>query len=438
MHFRRTAAVAALLLATTTLAAADWPQWQGPNRDGKSDESGLLQSWSKDGPPLAWKINLGGYGYSSPSIVGDRLYITGAEDKETGAKEFALCLSTKDGKRIWKTPLPVGKQNYRDTSRGNGPRGSVTVDGDLLYMVGARGDLTCLKAADGSKVWSVSYSDDFGGNPGAWGYSESVLIDGDKLICTPGGKQGTMAALDKKTGKVIWRSKELTDSAVYCSPIVADIAGVRQYITQTNAGPKGREDPGASVGVRASDGKLLWRFNELKRRTAVIPTPVVQDNYVFFTSGYGAGCELVKIEPAGKGEVKASLVYTKNPLIANHHGGVLRVGEYIYGHSDRGGWTCFEFKKGGEEPEWQERKALGKGSVTYADGHLYCYSEREGTCVLVEASPGGWKEKGRFTIPEKMNPRPGGAIWTHPVVANGKLYLRDHLHLFCYDVAAKK
>ena len=429
MHFRRTAAVAALLLATTTLVAADWPQWRGPNRDGKSTETDLLQSWSKSGPPLAWKINLGGYGYASPVVVGDRLYITGAEDQETGDKEFALCLNTKDGKQIWKQPLPRGTKSYRDTSRGNGPRASITIDGDLLYAVGARGDLTCMKTADGSKVWSRNYADDFGGNPSSWGYSESVLIDGDKLICTPGGKQGAMAALNKKTGEPIWRSTSLTDGAVYCSAIAADIAGVRQYITQTQQ---------ASVGVRASDGKLLWRFDELKRRTAVIPTPVVQNNYVFFTSGYGAGCELVKIEPTGKGEVKASLVYTQNPLISNHHGGVIRVGEYIYGHSDRGGWTCFEFKKGGEEPEWQERKALGKGSVVFADGHLYCYSEREGICVLVEASPGGWKEKGRFTIPEKMDPRPGGAIWTHPVVANGKLYLRDHVHLFCYDVAGKK
>jgi outer membrane protein assembly factor BamB len=436
MHFRRTAAVAALLLATTTLAAADWPQWQGPNRDGKSEETGLLQSWSKDGPPLAWKINLGGYGYSSPSIVGDRLYITGSE-KADGSKEFALCLNTKDGKQIWKSPLPSGKYGGKD--RGPGPRSSATVDGEVLYTVGPAGDLTCLKTADGSKVWSVNFVKDLGGNSGSWGYSESVLIDGDKLICTPGGKRGSMVALDKKTGKELWRSKELTDAAHYCSVIVADIAEVRQYITQTNAGPAGgRNDPGAAVGVRASDGKLLWRFNELKRRTAVIPTPVVQDNYVFFTAGYGAGCELVKIEPAGKDEVKASLVYTKKPLFANHHGGVIRVGEYIYGHSDSGGWTCLEFKRGGDEPEWQERKALGKGSVTYADGHLYCYSEREGTCVLVEASPGGWKEKGRFTIPEKMDPRPGGQIWTHPVVANGKLYLRDHLHLFCYDVAAKK
>jgi outer membrane protein assembly factor BamB len=300
------------------------------------------------------------------------------------------------------------------------------VDGDVLYVLGARGDLSCLKTADGSKVWSVSYVTDFGGNPGSWGYSESVLIDGDKLICTPGGGKGAMAALDKKTGKPLWRSTDLKDQATYSSVVAADIGGVRQYITQTQA---------AAVGVRASDGKLLWRVDQLQRRTAVIPTVVVQDNYAFFTSGYGAGCELLKLEPDGKDGTKATVVYTKNALLANHHGGVIRVGEYVYGHSDRSGWVCFDFKKGGDEPVWAEKK-FGKGSVAYADGHLYCYSEKDGEVVLVEASPKGWKETGRFTIPEKSTPRPGGSIWTHPVVANGKLYLRDHQHLFCYNVSA--
>ena len=255
-----------------------------------------------------------------------------------------------------------------------------------------------------------------------------MLIDGNKLLCTPGGKNGSIVALDKKTGKKLWQSADLTDGAGYASIIAADIGGVHQYITQTMQ---------AGVGVRASDGKLLWRVAELGRRTAVIPTPVVYKDHVFFTAGYGAGCELIKLTPEGKDGIKATVVYTKNPLIANHHGGVVRVGDLLYGHSDRVGWFCFDFMKGGEESEW-ESKALDKGSVTYADGHLYCYGENKGTVVLAEATPDGWKEKGRFELPEKSkHPRRSGKLWAHPVVTNGKLYLRDHELLFCYDVAAK-
>lgn len=431
MSFRALTLAAGLLAAGTVLAADqpgpfDWPQWRGQHRDGKSPETGLLQSWPKGGPPLAWKADIHGIGYSGPAVVGDKLYIAAAEDAKTGEKEFALCLNANTGKQVWKTPLPTGPKGYGDTSRGNGPRSTPTVDGDVLYILGPHGDLSCLKTANGNKVWAISYVTDLGGDPGRWGYSESILVDGNKLIGTPGGSKGGMVALDKKTGKPIWRCTDLKDAATYSSPVAADIGGVRQYITQTQK---------AAVGVRASDGKLLWRVDQLKRGVAVIPTVVMQDNYAFFTSGYGAGCELLKLEPDGKGGTKADVVYTKNPVLSNHHGGVIRVGDYIYGHSDRNGWVCFEFKKGGEDPVWSERK-FGKGSVAYADGHLYCYTEGGGEVALVAASPDGWKETGRFTIPEKSNPRPGGSIWTHPVIANGKLYLRDHQHLFCYNIKA--
>jgi outer membrane protein assembly factor BamB len=420
-------AALAVFLAATTLPAADWPQWRGPNRDGISTETGLLKAWPKGGPPLAWKINLGGYGYASPSIVGDKIYITAAEDHEKGQKEFALCLSAKDGRQIWKTPeLPVGDKKYSDYSRGNGPRSSPTVAGEFVYILGAHGDLCCLKAADGSVVWSHNLVKDFGGKLEAWGYSESVLIDGGKLVCTPGGDKGTILALDPKTGKKIWQSEELKDPPGYASIIAADIGGVRQYITQTNK---------SAVGVRASDGKLLWRVAQLKRGVAVIPTPIVHDGYAFFTSGYGAGCELIKLEPDGDG-TKATVVYTNNKLLTNHHGGAIRIGGYVYGHSDSGGrWVCFDDTQGGSDPTSEFK--FGKGSVIAADGRLYCYSESKGEVVLVDASPGGWKEMGRFEIPQKSTPRRGGSIWTHPVIANGKLYLRDHELLFCYNIAAK-
>jgi outer membrane protein assembly factor BamB len=257
-----------------------------------------------------------------------------------------------------------------------------------------------------------------------------VLIDGEKLICTPGGKKGVLAALNKKDGSVLWRSKEFTEGAQYSSVIAVEVGGVRQYIQQVQK---------AVVGIRATDGKLLWRENAIPSGVAVIPTPIFHDNQVFVTSGYGAGCALIQLTPDGKEGTSAKLVYA-NKMMINHHGGVVRVGDYIYGYSDKGGWMCLDYKKmekDTEDPVWKENKKLGKGSITFADGNLYCYAEKSGTLALIEASPKGWNEKGRLELPEKTDPKNrtgGGAIRTHPVIANGKLYLRDMDLLFCFDL----
>jgi outer membrane protein assembly factor BamB len=258
-----------------------------------------------------------------------------------------------------------------------------------------------------------------------WGYTESPLVDGDHVVCTPGGANGAVAALNKKTGDVVWRSQGFTDRAGYSSLVVSEAGGVRQYVQMT----------GESVaGVAAKDGTVLWRFPR-SSRVAAIPTPVCFDNFVYVTSGYGTGCALLKLTADG-GKFKADEVYANKNMV-NHHGGVARVGGHIYGFSDGKGWVCQDVKTGAIV--WQERNKLGKGSLTCADGHLYCYSERDGTLVLVEASTAGWKESGRFTIPQQSKlPRPpqqrSSNFWTHPVVANGRLYLRDQELIFCYDV----
>lgn len=423
----RLLAVLAALLAMHTARAADWPQWRGPNRDGVSTETGLLTQWPKDGPSLAWKADLGGVGYGSPSISAGKVFILGAEDAQEGQKEICACLDVKTGQRAWKADLPAAEGGYLH-GWGSGPRSSPTVEGDAVYILGARGDLLRLNAADGQKVWAVNLVKGFGGAIPGWGYSESVLIDGDNLICTPGGKKGALLALDKKTGKPVWQSAELTDAAGYASVVAADVGGVRQYVTQTQA---------AAVGVRAKDGKLLWREAGLKRAVAVIPTPIVHDGMAFFTAGYGAGSELFKLN-SKDGATTAEKVYSANKVLVNQHGGVARIGDHIYGHSDNGNkWVCIEYKTDATDPVW-ESKALDKGSLTAADGHLYLYGQRSGTCVLAEATPKEWKEKSRLELPEKSkHPRRDGAIWAHPVVSNGKLYLRDHELLFCFDVAAK-
>ncbi|AWM39004.1 outer membrane biogenesis protein BamB [Gemmata obscuriglobus] len=418
------------LLACGTIASAgDWPQWRGPNRDGHSADTALLGAWPADGPKLLWSLTDAdkvGTGYGSPAVVGNRMYIIGADGAKQTAAEFVTCLDLKDGNRVWRQNLETTPGKFSD-GWGGGPRSTPTVDGDALYVLGVTGDLVCLGAEKGDIRWSKNLVKDYGGGIPIWGYSESPLVDGDKLLVTPGNKGG-MIALDKRTGKTVWQCKELTDGAAYSSILVTEVGGVRQYVQQTMA---------SGVGVRASDGKLLWKVGGIGRRTAVIPTPVLHDNYVFFTAGYGAGCECFKLEKDGDG-TKATEVYTKNKVVANHHGGVVRVGDYIYGHSDSSGWVCFDMKKGGDEAVWQN-KGVGKGSVSFADGFLYCYSENDGTLARVKAAETGYVESGKFAIPQKSKLRPKqGKVWAHPVIAGGRLILRDYELLFVYDVRKPK
>jgi outer membrane protein assembly factor BamB len=417
---------ACLTALAVPVLAADWPQWRGPDRTDISKETGLLKTWPKNGPTLLWTNSDAGVGYSGPAIVKNRLYTLGAFDKT----EYLYALDVASGKRLWRTEIaPLYSNGY-----GDGPRCTPTVDGNLIYVLvagaGNQGILACV-TTDGKKVWTKSMVKDFGGRQmGGWGYSESPLVDGNQVICCPGGKQGHMVALDKKTGKLLWRCKEVTDMATYSSVIVAEVGGIRQYIQTTWTGSEG-----GIIGVSAKDGRLLWRVPRDGWRTAVVPTPIYHNNHVFVSAGYGAGCDLIKLTPTGK-EIKAEKVYTNTNMV-NHHGGVILVGDQLYGYSDRGGWVCMDFLSG--KVIGSERR-LPKGSLTCADGHLYCYSETDGTVVLVEASPNawtekGWKESGRFKIPQESKlPRKQGRIWTHPVVADGRLYLRDLDLIFCFDV----
>jgi hypothetical protein len=395
--------------------SADWPQWRGPNRDDVSAEKGLLRSWPQGGPKLLWSYTDAGIGYSGPAVVDDRLYIMGGDGKKT----YAYALDVGSHERIWS--VEIGP--FFENGNGDGPRGTPTVDGDRLYAITGHGDLVCLETAGGKQRWHVNLRKDLGGDMASgWGYTESPLVDGAKLICTPGGKNGTLAAINKDTGAVLWRSKELTDKAIYSSPIVAEADGVRQYIVRTGGGV---------AGVAADDGRLLWH-SDLNAHGISVTTPVYQDHCVYTTTGYGVGCGLVRLTSAD-GKFKAEKVYDGDArkAIVNHHGGVVLVGDYIYGYSDGKGWVCQEFKTG--KVKWASTK-LGKGSLTCADGMLYCYTESGGNVCLVEASPDGWREHGRLKIPRESKVNRKGGIWTHPVVANGRLYVRDQDLVFCYDV----
>ncbi len=387
----------------------DWSQWRGPDRSGLAKETGLLKQWPKSGPPQAWSISGLGSGYGTVSLLADKIYVQGTQ----GNSSVVLCLNRADGRKIWTKPLG---RSLND-SRGGGPRGTPTVEADCLYALTEAGDLACLRTRDGSLVWSRNILKDFGGSNPNWKCSESPLIDGNNVIVTPGGNRASVVALDKTTGKTVWASRELSDRAAYSSCVIAEAGGVRAVTTLTAS---------AAVGVRASDGKLLWRYPRVANRTANVATPVVQGRRVLYTTAYSTGCALLELA-AQNGGIEAREVYFSRDMM-NHHGGIVLVDGFVYGFSGSI-LTCMEFATG--KVRWKDR-SVGKGSLTYADGDLYLLGENN-TVGLAQASPDGYREGGRFRIADQ-----GWPSWAHPVVCAGKLYIRNQGVLTCYDVAEKR
>jgi outer membrane protein assembly factor BamB len=394
---------------TVPSGPADWPQLRGPERNGVSKDTGLIKQWPSSGPQRVWSISSLGEGFGSIAIKGDRIFVQGTKEDLS----VIFCLNRADGKTVWSAALGP-KVNE---GRGNGPRSTPTIDNDRVYVLTENGDLACLRAPDGSPVWRKNILKEFGGSNPGWLISESPLIDGDRVIVTPGGRGAGIVALDKMTGKEIWRAKDLSDEAGYSSAIAADVGGVRTIMNFTSR---------AAVGVRASDGKLMWRNSSAANGTANCATPVFADGKVFFTSDYGTGAALLGLSAQG-GEVKAQELYFTKEM-KNHHGGVVLLNGYLYGFSGSSGLTCIEFATG--KRMWVNR-SVGKGSLAYADGMLYLLSEKQ-VVGLAEANPNAYIEKGRFSIPDQ-----GKDSWAYPVVAGGKLYIRDQGTLTAYDVKAK-
>jgi outer membrane protein assembly factor BamB len=406
------------------LRADDWPQWQGPDRTNASKETGLLKSWPKDGPKLLWTFRDAGVGYSGPALVGDRLYTMGAR----GESEFVIVLDARTGKELW--AKPIGPTfTFKGNEWGDGPRSTPTIEAQRVYALGGQGELVCLDADSGKTIWHHNLYKEFDGwvmdNYGVakvgWGYCEGPLVDGNQVVVTPGGEKGLLVAFNKETGNPIWRSKEAKGKAPYSSIIVAEVDGVRQYIQAMDKGV---------VGVAPKDGQVLWHY-EKEFTDMAIPTPIFHDQKLFVTAGWNQGCYVIRPPKNGKVTEQAK-VYEKK--YSNEEGGVVLVGEHVYGFFDNKGWVCLKFATG--EEAWAETTKLAKGSLTCADGHLYCYSDSDGTVALVAADPASkWAEKGRFAIPQKSERRkPNARIWTHPVVSNGRLYLRDQELIFCFDI----
>jgi outer membrane protein assembly factor BamB len=405
------AVLSSLLVPIHPAFGGDWPQWRGPERDGHSSDTGLLTSWPEGGPKLVWRIQDLGLGYSSLAVIGGRIY-TMSDREETS---HVLALDAANGKLLWATKL--GKGGAPGWGGFVGPRCTPTVDGDLIYAMGQYGELICLTAADGKEVWRRHLVDDFGGKLPEWGFTESPLIDGGRLVCTPGGSQGAIVALNKKTGDLFWQSTQFTDPAAYVSVQRAIIHGVPQYVQLTQA---------SVVGIDTETGNVLWQAKR-EGQTAVIPDPIVKDNKVYVTSGYGVGCNLFTISKDTDG-FHVEQTYANKQMV-NHHGGVVLVGDYLYGYSDGKGWMCQELDSG--KMVWREKGKLPKGAVTFAEGRLYLRAEKgPGTVALIEATPDGYRETGRFDQPDRTEKN----SWTYPIITGGRLYLRDQDLLLCYDI----
>ena len=401
-----TVAALSLPVVVSNRSLDDWSQWRGKNRDGISAERGLLKDWPAGGPKLAWTVKGAGEGYSSFAVAGGKVYTLGAR----GGTEFTMAFDEATGKKLWE----VATGNRFRNDRGDGPRGTPTIDGGQVYAYGASGDLAVLDAATGKIAWKINVIEKFGGRNITWGLSESPLVMPDRILINAGGSGASIVAVNRKDGSLIWKSGN--DEAGYSSGILVPFEGIPQAIFFSAS---------HGVAVDARDGRQLWTYGKASNGTANVATPIARGNKVFFSSDYGTGAGLVALSGTGN-KITASEVYFTREM-RNHHASSVLVGDHLYGFSSAI-LTAMKFDTG--QVAWRDR-SVGKGSVVFADDRLYLFSDN-GVFGLAEANPAGYKEHGRFEIRTGSLP-----TWSHPVVANGKLYLRDQDTIYAYSVAAK-
>ena len=428
VKFRLLVAIPALGLCfsaipfTSFANSADWPQWRGPDRSGSSAERGLLKQWPKEGPKLLWQVHDIGDGYSTPAVVGSRIYVMSNRGMDN---EYVQAISTKDGKSVWMTRVGnVGNPNQNPSYPK--ARSTPTVDGNLLYALSSDGDLACLETGSGNIRWQKNIRKEFGGQPGEWAYAESPLVDVDVVVVTPGGAEASMVALNKKTGALVWKTAlPGGDPAGYASAISIEAAGRRQYVQLT---------PRGIVGVDAKTGQLLWSYREAAKGPAQYFTPVARDGFVY-GGALGVGGGLVRLKPEGDRVVAEQVYFTRG--LPNGIGGAVLFADTLFGTEVGQSLVAAEFTTG--KVKWKTDN-FGWASVAAADGLLFCHLIN-GDVVLVEATPEAFHERGRFTPPLQPTHKKAGDFgeeaFAYPVVANGRLYIRDLGTLWAYDIKAR-
>lgn len=401
-------------------APQDWPQWRGPHRDAQSPAQGISKNWEEAPPELLWQAEGAGKGYGGLAVAGGKIFAVGDFDDGQSVAAFRQA----DGAELWRTPLTDGPSEHSY----DGSRCTPTVDGDRLYVTASQGLVACLRASDGEMLWQRAF-EEFGGKMmSGWGYSESPLVDGDAVIVTPGGDDAMLVKLDKSTGEEIWRSpsppagEKGKDGAAYSSVVISDGAGVKQYVQLTGRGV---------IGVRASDGALLWHYDGVANGTANIPTPLIDGDYVFCSTGYGTGSALLKLSADGDGVTAEEQYFLDDKTLQNHHGGMVLIDGRVYcGHRHGEGFPiCVDLASG--DVLWGGRtRGPGQGSaaVVFVDGCLI-FRYQSGDVALIEATPEEYRLLGVFT-PAFVE----GPSWSHPAIADGKLYLRENNVLMCYDL----
>ncbi|TSA30051.1 MAG: alcohol dehydrogenase [Bacteroidetes bacterium] len=388
------------------LLAQETVQWRGPERSGKYPATGLLKSWPESGPALLWHVDGLGKGHSSAVVTKDRIYLSGTLE-ETG---YIFCFSP-DGKLLWK--VPYGKEW---TESWPGSRSTpLYVDGKL-YMMSGFGNLFCMDAGTGKFIWNVDLFREYDGRSIKWGVTENLLVDGDVLYCTPGGEKNNVIALDRNTGKLIWSCPGKGEVSAYCSPLLIKLPKRNVLVTQT---------ANSILGIDAKTGILLWSHPQPNKWSVHANTPYYQDGYVYCVSGYGQGGVQLKI--AADGSVKQEM--WRNTLIDNRMGGFIVLDDRIYGSDDSNkGWFCVDWNTG---KDITTEIMPGRGVVIYADGMLYCYND-SGEFTLAKPAPAGLQKTSSFQVPYGEDQH-----WAHPVITDGKLFIRHGSALMVYDIRQK-
>jgi len=396
-----------VLCASGVTWARDWPQFHGPRRDNISLETDLLDQWPDQGPELLWCVQGMGRGFASVAIAEGCVYTTGNIGNDT----VITCL-VFDGRLKWKVKNgPAWKRS------SPGTRSTPTVDQGRLYHENAVGDVVCLDAQSGRPIWSRNILKEFNGRNIEWGLSESLLIDGNRMICTPGGQEAGVVALDKRTGKTVWVCPDTGDKPGYASPIMFEHQGLRQIVLFMAK---------SVVGVQAETGRLLWQVKHETPFDENINRPVFYKGAVIVASRT-SGAQSLSLQVEGQ-RVSVEQTWTSD-LLEPQHGGMLLLDGHLYGacrQAKLGPWVCLEAASG---RRLYAEAGVGPGSLTYADGHIYALNQK-GIMALIEATPTRFKLICQFKLPAQGQ----GPTWAHPVVAHGRLYIRHDDFLYCYNV----